>query len=147
MGSYGELDGNGCDTLVSREGGTGMLWLVVIHADPGGSVTGSVIRYDLGTMGRTLFHFRTTPHDGRHGLDYVILDGALMEAEVPSLPGVCAFVRTARAEIEAERAPDLEALAPIHLGMALPMPSVEPYTGPGDGKFRLEFRRSDEDCG
>lgn len=81
----GELDVNGFGTCSGRDAGTGMLWLVVIQAVPGGPVAASVIRCDPGTMGRMLFHFRTTPRDGQHGLDHISLDGSVVEDDLPAL--------------------------------------------------------------
>lgn len=129
------LDESGYDLVTCRDRATELVWLAVIHAEPGGSVIGSIMRCDPGTMGRALFHFRTTPCDGRHSLDYVSLDGTLISAALPALPAMCAFMRTARAEIEAERVPDLEALALLHLGLALPVPPVEA----GTGGYRIWF--------
>ena len=135
-------DANGYDHAAMCDGATGVLWLIVVHVEPGGPVTGSIIRGDPGTMGRALFHFRATPRDGWHGLDYISLDGSLTADALPALPAVCAFMRSAWIEIAAERVPALEVLAPLQLGLALPVPPVLPGAKPG-GMF-LRFDVSDE---
>ena len=107
----GALDRADYDHVCFREAATDLLWLVVFHVEPGGPVTGSIIRNDPGTMGRALFHFRTTPRDGRHSLGYISLDSAVVRTALPPLPAVCAFMRAARRAVAARQVPDLEALA------------------------------------
>lgn len=134
-----EQDVNGFN-LVQHRDANGLNWLVLIHAEPGGSVTGQITRCDPGTMGRTLFHFRATSRDGRHGLDYVSLYDVpepITGAALPPLPALCALVAVARAEMDAGRVPDLQALIPLHLGLAFALPAVE--LRPGDREIRLHF--------
>lgn len=61
-----EQDPNGYSPIQHHNPDTGLPWLVLVHAEPGDAVTGCIIRRDPGTMGRTLFHFRAMPRDGRY---------------------------------------------------------------------------------
>lgn len=104
-------------------------------------LTGSIIRLDPGTMGRTLFFFRASPRDDQYSLECICLGDVLIVDALPALPDLCALIRAARVDMEAGRVPDLEALAPLHLGMTLSLPPVE--IRPGDRTICLDFSESE----
>ena len=139
----GQLDGKGYDMVQAFDAATRVTWLAMVHGHPGESVIGNLMRCDPGTLGRTLFHFHAASRIGRHSLAYPCSGEGLASAVLPPLPALCAFFGAARAELAAGRIPDLDGLAPLHLGVAFTLPPIE--VRPGDREIRLRFETPEED--